>query len=363
MVAANQRSAQRHFWTAKTVVVAGATGFLGGWLVRRLVEYDANVVTIVRNPNRQSQVAMEGLLHRTTVEVGSVDDPRLLAQIFEKYAIDAFFHAAYGADVNRVLQEPVECFRSSALATWIVLDLIRRVQPSCVAVVSSSDKAYGAQALPYRETSDLRPVHPYEVAKACQDLAAQSFGHVYRVPVAVTRCGNFFGPYDFNFTRLIPSVCRSLANNETPRLRSDGRFTRDFLYIEDAVDVQLLLAERLAADASIYGEAFNFSYGEQLEVGSIVRELMKLAGIQAAPIVENTVQAEIRHMHLSSEKAQRILKWKPMIGFAEGLRRSVAWYLEYFRERGVTAASSVLPTETTVRAHPLESTGHAPISE
>lgn len=338
MVAPRGANRQRRFWAGKTVVVAGATGFLGGWLVRRLLEYDANVVAIVRSRSPQSQVVLEALLARTAVEVGRVDDTRFLGNVFEKYEIDAFFHAAYGADVNRVLREPVDCFRSSALSTWILLELIRRVQPSCVAVVSSSDKAYGGQTLPYRETSDLRPVHPYEVAKASQDLAAQSFGHVYKVPVGITRCGNFFGPYDFNFTRLIPGICRSLAKDETPRLRSDGRFTRDFLYIEDAVDAQLLLAERLAEDESLYGEAFNFSYGEQLEVVTIVRLLMNLAGIHSEPVIENSVQAEIRHMHLSSEKAERVLNWRPMIGFDEGLRRSVEWYLAYFRERGGSPA-------------------------
>lgn len=341
--------------------MAGATGFLGGWLVRRLLEYDANVVTLVRDPNRRSQVVLESLLDQTAVELGSVDDPHILGSLFDKYEIDAFFHAAYGADVNRVLREPVECFRASALSTWILLDLIRRVQPSCVAVVSSSDKAYGGQALPYRETSDLRPVHPYEVAKACQDLAAQSFGRVYRVPVAITRCGNFFGPYDFNFTRLIPGICRSLARNETPRLRSDGQFTRDFLYIEDAVDAQLLLAEKIAADESLYGEAFNFSYGEQLEVVSIVRQLMTIAGIHAEPVVENSVQAEIRHMHLSSAKAERILNWRPVVGFDEGLRRSVDWYLEYFREGRGRPAKSAFSESATERVRPDQDTTQASI--
>jgi CDP-glucose 4,6-dehydratase len=322
------------------VVVAGATGFLGGWLVRRLLELDANVVAIARNPESPSQVVNESLLARTVIAQGSVDDPCFVEGLFERHAIDVFFHAAYGGDVNRVMQEPLECFRSSALSTWIVLDLIRRRRPGCVAVVSSSDKAYGSQDdLPYRESAALTPVHPYEVAKASQDLAAQSFGRVYGVPVGVTRCGNYFGPYDFNFTRLIPGVCESLANGQVPTLRSDGRFTRDFLYIEDAVDVQLLLAERLAADPSLYGEAFNFSYGLQLEVIEIVRRITALAGVDARPVVENSVQAEIRHMHLSSEKAERLLSWQPRVGFDEGLRRTVDWYLGHIRGRQEQAAA------------------------
>ena len=113
----SQALPQQLFWAGKTVVVAGATGFLGGWLVRRLLEYDANVVAIVREPNKQSQVFMDSLIDQTAFELGSVDDAAFLERIFEKYEIDAFFHCAYGADVNRVLREPVECFRSSVLST------------------------------------------------------------------------------------------------------------------------------------------------------------------------------------------------------------------------------------------------------
>ncbi len=113
-------------------------------------------------------------------------------------------------------------------------------------------------------------MHPYEVAKASQDLAAQSFGKIYDLRVAVTRCGNFFGPaMTLNFTRLMPSACRSLANGERPVLRSDGLATRDFVYIEDAVEAQMLLARRLADDPTLNGEAFNFLYGAPIEVREI----------------------------------------------------------------------------------------------
>jgi dTDP-glucose 4,6-dehydratase len=324
---------RNRFWSGKTVVVAGSTGFLGGWLVRRLLDLDAHVIAVVRDPERECQIVLESLIDQTTVELGSVYDEQFLEAIFRRHRIDVFFHAAYGADVNRVLREPVECFRSSALSTWLILDRIRRSQPWCVTVVSSSDKAYGSQPLPFREVNALTPTHPYEVAKASQDLAAQSFGRIYGVPVAVTRCGNYFGPYDFNFTRLIPSVCASLAEGRAPRLRSDGRFTRDFLYIEDAADTQLLLAERLAENPALYGEAFNFSYGEQYEVIDIVRRVSQLAGADTSPQVVNDVQAEIRHMQLSSTKAEALLGWKPSVGFDEGLRRTVEWYSSFFGQR------------------------------
>lgn len=318
------------FWAHKTVVVAGATGFLGGWLVRLLLDQGAKVISIVRTSKDGSQVSLERLLDRTAVERGSVCDSTFVSGLFDRHPVDVFFHAAYGADVNRVLDEPVECFSSSVSSTWMILDAIRRKRPSCVSVISSSDKAYGTQALPYCESSPLTPLHPYEVAKASQDLAAQSFGKVYRVPVAVTRCGNFFGPFDFNFTRLFPSACASLARGVPLVLRSDGRATRDFLYIEDAAEAQLLLARRLTEDSSLYGEAFNFSYGKPIEVREVLRRIGRLSGMNLEPVVTNSVKAEIRHMYLSSEKAAKRLGWSPRIGFDEGLRRTFQWYRSHF---------------------------------
>ncbi|MBA2484762.1 MAG: GDP-mannose 4,6-dehydratase [Nitrospira sp.] len=321
-----------NFWFGKTVLVAGATGFLGGWLVRRLLDDGAHVVTLVRSHKPESQFFMESMDTRASVEWGSVDDQRVIERIFERHSIDVFFHAAYGADVNRVLDEPLECFKSSALSTWQILDYLRKNRPTCISVISSTDKVYGNQPTPYREDLPLQPLHPYETAKASQDFAAQSYGKIFKCPVAITRCGNYFGGYDFNFTRLIPGVVRSIMQGEAPILRSNGRFTRDFLFIEDAVDVQLLLAERLSENPALYGEAFNFSYGERIEVRDIVRRICRLLDAPFEPVVNENSTAEIPHMELSSEKARQHLDWEPSHGFDRGLERTVLWYRDYFSQ-------------------------------
>jgi CDP-glucose 4,6-dehydratase len=325
-------------WAAATVLVTGATGFFGGWLVRSLVGRGARVVAVVRSHKSESQFFLDGFDKRVEVEWGSVYDPGFLKDVVQRHRPDCFFHAAYGADVNRALSEPLECFRSSVESTWVALEAIRQSETPTVSIIVSSDKAYGSQQLPYQENNALTPVHPYEVAKASLDLAAQSYGKVYGLPVAVTRCGNFFGPYDFNFTRLIPGVIRDLEASEAPSLRSDGKFTRDFLYVEDAADAHLALAEQVASNARLNGEPFNFSYGMQIEVIDIVRRIIEISGSTTAPVTNESVQAEIRHMSLSSAKARQWLGWRPRVGFEEGLRRTVAWYQKYFREkRGVVS--------------------------
>lgn len=321
------------FWQGKTVLVTAGAGFLASWLIRKLVSYGANVVAVVRRVKPDSHFALVGLHRHVTVEQGSIYDADFITGLFDRHHFDVCFHVAYGADVNKVLTEPLECFRSTVESTWLLLELIRTRNPKCICVVSSSDKAYGAQTLPYRESNALMPRHPYEVAKASQDHAAQSYGKVYNVPVAVTRCGNYFGPYDFNFSRLIPGVVKDIISGNAPELRSDGRFTRDFLYIEDAVDVQLLMAEQLARNPSLYGEAFNFSYGEQIEVIEIVNRIVAILDAQVEPKVNNTVQAEIRHMHLSSNKAAQKLNWTPRVGFDDGLQSTVLWYADFLRNK------------------------------
>ena len=322
------------------MLVAGATGFLGGWLVRRLVDYGAHVVALVRAEKPESQFFMTGLDRRVSVERGDVADERVIQRIFDRHPVETFFHAAYGANVGRVLEEPLECFQSSALSTWQILDYLRKHRPSCVSVISSTDKVYGAQPTPFREDMSLKPLHPYETAKAAQDFAAQSYGKVFNLPVAITRCGNYFGGYDFNLTRLIPGVVHSIMRGEAPVLRSNGRFTRDFLYIEDAVDVQLLLAERLAQDPSLRGEAFNFAYGEPLEVIEIVHRIGGFLDSPLEPVVQANATGEIPHIALSSQKAKRLLNWKPTYGFMQGLERTVHWYRDYFaKDRGYVGSA------------------------
>jgi CDP-glucose 4,6-dehydratase len=314
------------YWRGKTVLLMGATGFLGGWMAKRLLELEVKLVCIVSRDKPASQFFGTGLHKQATIFPGSVYDPAVITGVFSAHPVDAVFHCAYGADVNRVLREPFECFRSSVESTWLLLETLRLRNADCVTVVSSSDKAYGAQETPYREEQPLRPVHPYEVAKASQDLAAQSYGKIFGLRVAVTRCANFFGGFDFNLTRLIPGTLRSVLQGQAPVLRSDGADTRDYLYIEDGVDAQLLMAERLAAGDAIRGEAFNFSYGKGMKTIDLVRRLIALSGSDLAPIIANNATAEIKHLQLDSSKARRLLGWEPQVGFEAGLEKTVDWY-------------------------------------
>ena len=318
-------------WIGATVVVTGATGLLGGWLVRTLLARGARVIAVVRSSKPKSQFYLEGLDRQVEIEAGSVYVHGFIRDVIQRIRPDYFFHTAYGADLNRVLVEPLECFRSSVESTWLALETIRKLGPRCVSVISSSDQAYGSQPdpAPFKEERPLTPQHPYEVCKASLDLAAQSFGKTYKLPVGITRCGSFFGPYDFNFTRLIPRVIRSVVEGQPPSIHSDDYFAREYLYVEEAAEAHLLLAERLSEDESLHGEAFNLSYGKAIDVVDIAHRIIKICGANLEPMIDNPSGVENRRLAMSTEKAKRLLDWTPRVDFQARLEQTVKWYRSY----------------------------------
>src|SRR5205814_3617562 len=179
-------------------------------------------------------------------------------------------------------------------------------------VVASSDKAYGDQAsLPYGEETPLEGRHPYDVSKSCADLIAQAYAVTYGLPVAITRCGNFYGGGDLNWNRIVPGTIRSALRGQRPVIRSDGLSVRDYFYVEDGAAAYMLLAEQLAARPELRGEAFNFSNEIQITVLELVQRLLAMTGSTLVPDIRSEASYEIRHQYLSAAKARRLVGWSP----------------------------------------------------
>jgi CDP-glucose 4,6-dehydratase len=157
------------------------------------------------------------------------------------------------------------------------------------------------------------------------------YARTYGLPVCVTRCGNFFGGGDLNWNRIVPGTIRSVIRGERPVIRSDGRYIRDYLYVEDGARVYMLLAEKLAATPALAGEVFNFSYEHQVTVLDLVARILDVMGSTLEADVRNEASNEIRNQYLDASKAKRMLGWSPAFTFDAGLRATVDWYKEYFR--------------------------------
>jgi CDP-glucose 4,6-dehydratase len=321
------------FWRDRRVFVTGATGLLGRWLTRDLVERGAEVVVLVRDRIARSPLDEPGLRGSVTEVAGAVEDLELVTRVVNEYEIDAIFHLAAQTIVGTALRDPVSTFTSNVQGTWCVLEASRRARTVRRIVVASSDKAYGAQAtLPYREEAPLLGRHPYDVSKACADLIAQSYGAVYDLPVVVTRCGNLFGGGDLNWNRIVPGTARASIRGIPPVIRSDGTLVRDYFFVRDAVDAYVRLAEE-AHREDRRGRAYNFSEDRPLTVLEICRMVLAAAGRpDLIPDVQGVAVHEIPDQRLDSTRARTELGWKPAVGLEAGLVETVRWYREYLEE-------------------------------
>jgi CDP-glucose 4,6-dehydratase len=321
------------FWPDRPTLVTGATGLVGGWLVRRLLESGADVVCLVRDWVPQSEAARRGLLDRVKVVRGDVRDQALLERLLGEFEIATVLHLAAQTIVPIANRNPVSTFESNVAGTWALLEASRRSPAVKQIVLASSDKAYGESALlPYREDMPLRGRHPYDVSKSCADLIAQAYATTYGLPVVVTRCGNFFGGGDLNWNRVVPGTIRSILRSQRPIVRSDGRFVRDYFYVEDGAGAYMLLAERLAADPALAGQAFNFSNEAPVTVLALVDRIRGLMGSSQEPDVRNEAANEIREQYLSAEKARRLFGWRPQFDLDGGLRRTIDWYRDFLKD-------------------------------
>lgn len=318
-------------WFDRRVFVTGATGLVGSWLTRALVERGAYVVALVRDWDPQSELIRSGIVSRVNVVSGALEEYATLDRAINEHEVDTVFHLGAQTIVGTALRSPLVTFEANVRGTYNLLEacrahsrLVRQV------VVASSDKAYGdAETLPYTEEMPLQGRHPYDVSKSCADLIASTYAHTYGLPVAVARCGNIYGGGDLNWSRIVPGTIRSLLNDQRPILRSDGTFTRDYVYIRDVVEAYLLLALRAGA-TGVRGEAFNFGPERPLSVLEITQKIQALMGrLDLAPVILDQARAEIRDQYLDSGKARRLLGWQPHYTIEQGLAETIGWYADF----------------------------------
>lgn len=318
-------------WEDRRVLITGATGIVGSWTVRRLVELGAFTVVLIPDRDPQSELIRSRTIERTTVVDGRLEDYATLERAISIHETDTVLHLGAQTLVRTGLRAPLLTFETNIRGSYNLLEACRRMSEIVTrVVVASSDKAYGeSERLPYTEKMPLVGRHPYDVSKSCTDLIATAYATTYGLPVAIARCGNIYGGGDLNWSRIVPGTIRALLRGERPVVRSDGTLTRDYIFVEDVVDAYLGLADALD-DQAVGGEAFNFAHGcprSVLEIVDAVREVMDVDGLK--PEIRGTARAEIAHQHLDARKAHRELGWKPAWSLSDGLTKTVQWYRSY----------------------------------
>lgn len=318
----------KEYWSNKRVLVTGATGMVGSWLTRWLVDAGAYTVALISDTDPQSELIRSGYINRIAVMNGRLENYEDVERAINNQEVDSIFHLGAQPIVGAADRSPRHTFESNIQGTWNLLDAVRVLDGLVERViVASSDKAYGTQpVLPYTEDMSLNGDHPYEVSKSCTDLISTTYARTYGTPVTIARCGNIYGGGDLNWNRIVPGTFRSLIRGEQPVLRSDGTFIRDYLHVDDIVSAYLLLGER-TDQPELAGEGFNFSDESPLTVMEIYRAICDVAGApDATPKILNAAAGEIKDQYLDSTKAHDVLGWNATVSLKEGLARSFDWY-------------------------------------
>jgi CDP-glucose 4,6-dehydratase len=290
-----------------------------------LLEQGAYVVVLIRDWDPQSQLIRSGDVQRTRVVSGALEDYPTLERAINEHETDTVFHPGAQTLVGTALRSPLPTFEANIRGTYNLLEACR-VHTGTVqrVVVASSDKAYGeVQHLPYREDTPLQARNPYDVSKSCPDMIAVAYACSYGLPVAITRCGNVYGGGDLNWSQLVPGVIRSALANERPVLRSDGSYTRDYIFVSDVVSAYVLLACKIS-EKGVQGEAFNFGLQSRVTVIEMTLAVLRMMGrADLQPIIRNEAKGEIKDQSLDSSKARRLLGWAPSYKLEDGLKETI----------------------------------------
>ncbi len=326
---------RNNFWRHRRVFVTGCTGILGSWLTLQLLDLGADVVGLVRDQVPHSWLHISGVYDRINVVHGDVTDYDVLERTLAEYEVEVIFHLAAQTIVPIANRVPRSTFETNIRGTWNLLEAARHNPTVQRIVVASSDKAYGEQPhLPYTEDQPLLARYPYDVSKAAADMIAQSYYYTFNLPVAITRLGNIYGGGDLNWNRLVPGTIRSAYYGERPVIRSDGTPMRDYIYVKDAANAYITLAEHLHRD-EVQGQVFNFAPERPMSALEMARLILERMGKQDLdPLVLGTARAEIQNQYLSAEKARRVLGWQPRYSLEEGLDETIAWYEAFFQRQG-----------------------------
>jgi CDP-glucose 4,6-dehydratase len=327
-------------WLGRRVLVTGATGIVGSWLVKHLLACGAQVFVLIRDWDPQSELIRSGAIQQTGVVNAALEDFRAIERTISENETDTVFHLGAQPIVGTALRSPLQTFESNIRGTYHVLEACR-IHAGIVRgiVVASSDKAYGESPnLPYTEDMPASGQNPYDVSKSCADLLARAYALTYGLPVGIARCGNIYGGGDLNWSRIVPGTIRSLLHRQRPVVRSDGTYLRDYLYVKDAVAGYQALACALE-DPQLRGHAFNFGPGVPVSVLDLVGSIRSLMNAEdLKPIVANNAQGEIRNQYLDCSKAARLLDWRPQRTLRDGLAETIAWYSSYFNMYATASA-------------------------
>ena len=313
----------------KLFLVTGCYGFVAQHLIHNLLLNNNRVIGIYNKKYQLKIFNNKNYINKKKLVVKKVDirNKKALTNLFKKYKFDYCYHLAAISQVLTSNQSPEETYEINVFGTINLLESAKLYRPKIKFIFSSSDKAYGSsKKLPYKEDFPLNGLNPYDASKACADIISRSYAKAFNLQVCVTRFVNIYGPGDVNWDRIIPGTIKSLINNKKPILRSNGRFLRDYLFIDDVVNGYIMLGKAMQ-NKKVKGIAINFGSGKPITVLNLVKKMLKINNNNSKfYIIKNKVKNEIKDQYSGYQLAKETMNWKPKISLEEGLIKTFSWY-------------------------------------
>lgn len=329
----------------KVVLVTGHTGFKGSWLTLWLKKLGAIVTGVSIDIPTEPSLFASANLHDQINDIRlDIRDGDALKILIQKVQPDFVFHLAAQALVKPSYDNPLKTITTNAIGTANLLDSLRYIDKSLVAIIITSDKAYDNVEWPwgYRESDQLGGKDPYSASKGMAELAIRSYFESYfnspqsNISIGITRAGNVIGGGDWAKHRIVPDCMKAWSKNEVVDIRSPLS-TRPWQHVLEPLSGYLLLAESLSNNLSSSGEAYNFgpSATQNKPVSEIIDEMAKLW----INVSWNDVSNSENHVHeagllkLNCDKALHYLNWLPSLNFSDTVRMTVEWYKEFYENK------------------------------
>ena len=303
-------------------LVTGGAGFIGSNTVDELVRRGHSVVVLDDLSGGKEENLVE-VRNKITFIKGNITDIEVVRKaIFEA---DYVIHLAARTSVPYSMKDPIETNRINIDGTLNVLVAARDAKVKRI-VFAASSSAYGeTPTLPKTESMQPQPISPYGVTKYVGELYAQTFGRCYGLENVSLRYFNIFGPRQdpgSPYSGVLAKFCTAFLEETEPVIFGDGSQSRDFTYVDNAVQANLLACEAPRAS----GKVFNVGTGERINLNEIVEALCKISGKRLQPRYDPPRDGDIRDSQADITQARGLLGYEPQVGLAEGLQRTFEWY-------------------------------------
>lgn len=312
-------------------LVSGGAGFVGSNIVEQLLKYGAGKVRVIDNLSNGFKKNIEEFLSHENFEFieGDISNPGDCKNALK--GIDYLSHQAALGSVPRSLKDPIATNRANVTGFLNMITYAREFGVKRVVYASSSSVYGDSRELPKTENKIGNPLNPYAVSKLTNELYAKVANANYGQELIGLRYFNIFGPKQSPqgpYAAVIPLFIEALLKEQSPFINGDGEQSRDFTFIENAVNANILAF--FSSEESAQAEVYNVAVGERYSLNQLFQYLKEIIGVEVAPVHRDPRDGDIPHSHADISKAKRLLEYNPTVDLKEGLERTVEWFKKIY---------------------------------